>query len=90
MLPPESYLHGQTVKAFIDMAAPETVEVVAILREGNVVMPEPETVLQRGDRLLILASRTARTTLKEHLAEAGVEAIRQAGHPRGGPMGSTV
>ena len=88
MLPPGSLL--QTVKEITDLTGPEPVEVVAILREGNVVMPAPDTQLQKGDRLLILASRNARQILKEHLADAGLETVEGAGHPSGGPGASTV
>jgi CIC family chloride channel protein len=90
MLPPESPLRGQTVKALTNLTGPEPVEVVAILREGNVVMPAPEAPLEKGDRLLILASRSARQILKEHLADAGLETVEPATHPRGGPGASTV
>jgi CIC family chloride channel protein len=90
VLPPESFLHGQTVEALRQLAKPEPVEVVAILREGKAVMPRPDTPLHRGDRLLIIASRKAREILKRHLADAGVKIIPQAGHPVPGPGGSTV
>jgi CIC family chloride channel protein len=90
MVPPESVLQGQTVKALTHLAGPQPVEVVAILRGANVVMPEPDTPLEIGDRLLILASRNAREILKQHLAEAGVEAIEPAGHPADGPGSSKV
>jgi len=90
MLPPESPLHGQTVKALTDLTGPEPVEVVAILREGNVVMPAPDAPLEKGDRLLILASRNAHHILKEHLADAGLETVEPAAHSRGGPGASTV
>jgi CIC family chloride channel protein len=76
LLPPESSLQGRTVKDLTDLAGPQPVEVVAILREGKTVMPEPDTKLQEGDRLLILASRNAREILKQHLADAGVETIQ--------------
>jgi hypothetical protein len=90
MVPPESVLHGQTVKALTDLGGQQPVEVVAILRDGNVVMPEPDTPLQEGDRLLILASRNAREILKQHLAEGGGKLERPTGHPPGGPGASTV
>jgi CIC family chloride channel protein len=90
MVPPESVLQGQTVKALTHLAGPQPVEVVAILRGANVVMPEPDTPLETGDRLLILASRNAREILKQHLAEAGVEAIEPAGRPADGSGGPSA
>ncbi len=90
VLPPESFLQGQTVKALSDLAKPEPVEVVAILRGGNVVMAQPETALQRGDRLMIIASRKARQILKQHLADTGVETMQRTGQPVAGPGDSTV
>jgi CIC family chloride channel protein len=90
VVPPESVLQGQTVKEFTDLGGPQPVEVVAILRGGNVVMPEPDTPLREGDRLLILASRNAREILKQHLGEAGVKAGQEIGRSSGGAGRSAV
>jgi Trk K+ transport system NAD-binding subunit len=38
---------------------------VAILREGHVVIPQPETVLAAGDELVALAAPESELTLRE-------------------------
>jgi CIC family chloride channel protein len=89
-LPPESFLHGQTVQALVELAKPQPIEVVAILRNGKVVMAEPDTPLQSGDRLMIVASREAQQVFRQHLAGAGVKTINPAGHPASGSSDSVV
>lgn len=64
-----SELVGRTVRWCDDMAAPGTLEVVAILRGGDVVLPSPDTVLQENDRLIIVGSDDARKRLTERMAD---------------------
>jgi CIC family chloride channel protein len=72
-LPPESPLRGQSIRSFINLVAPEKVEVVAILRQGKPLLPSPETVIQEGDRLLVLSAPKARERIMSHLADIGSE-----------------
>jgi chloride channel protein, CIC family len=67
-LRPESPWVGRTIAA---AAIPTTIpnaRVAAILRGMTAVMPHPNTVLQPGDRLLIVAPQNAREQLARHLA----------------------
>lgn len=88
VLPPESALVGRTVADLVSFAGPEPIEVAAILRDGKTVLPEPKTVLQQGDRLMVICSRKARERLREHLADAGPVPIpSEGGKPKSGGNG---
>jgi chloride channel protein, CIC family len=67
-LRPESPWVGKSIEsAGIGKAIPE-VRITAILRGTSVVFPRPQTVLQPGDRLLIIAPQSAQENLKKNLA----------------------
>ncbi|MGA8490000.1 MAG: chloride channel protein [Terriglobales bacterium] len=67
MLRPESALIGKTVQSGYQEAGGGDLEIVAILRGGDVVLPKRDTVLQANDRLLIIGSDKARRRIAEHL-----------------------
>jgi CIC family chloride channel protein len=48
-------------------------EIVAVLREGQIILPHRETVLHSGDRLLMVSSPQAQEQLKQHLAPLSSE-----------------
>ena len=68
VLRPQSALVGKTIQACYQMAGDAALEIVAVLREGNIVLPSQDTVLQENDRLLIIGSTKAETRIAEHLA----------------------
>lgn len=68
VLRPESALVGQTIASYDRAAGDKDFEIAAILRDGNVVLPSPDTVLQQNDRLLVIASSQAQKHITEHLA----------------------
>jgi chloride channel protein, CIC family len=68
VLRPQSTLVGKTVGACYEMMGKGAMEIVAILRKGEVILPKRETVLEENDRLLSITSRKARTQISEHLA----------------------
>ena len=68
ILHPQSALVGRTIQACYEMAGDASLEIVAVLRAGNVVFPSRDTVLEENDRLLIFGSSEAGTRLTEHLA----------------------
>jgi CIC family chloride channel protein len=68
ILRPESALIGKTVQACYEAASGDRLEIIAILREGEVVLPQPNSGLQANDRLLIIGSSKARSRIAEHLA----------------------
>ena len=51
---------------------PTDTAVVAILREGHVVIPQPETVLAAGDEVLALANAAAERGLRDAIVGPGV------------------
>ena len=73
VLRPESALIGKTVQSCYDAAGEGTLEIIAILRDGDVVLPNRDSVLQENDRLLIIGSSKARSRIAAHLTpvEAG-------------------
>jgi CIC family chloride channel protein len=46
---------------------------IAILREGQIIVPHRETILHAGDRLLMITSPEAQERLKQHLAPLSSE-----------------
>jgi CIC family chloride channel protein len=67
VLHPLSALVGKTIQSCYEMAGHSDLEIVAILRGGNVVLPTRDTVLQENDRLLIFGSPEAESRLTDHL-----------------------
>ena len=55
-------------KALYELRLPSGSAVVAILREGHVVIPQPETVLAAGDEVVALAAAESEQQLRELLA----------------------
>jgi CIC family chloride channel protein len=74
MLRPESSLVGKTIQSCWEAAGDSRLEIIGVVRGGEVVLPTPETVLQEQDRLLIIGSGAARERIAEHLAP--VEPVR--------------
>jgi Trk K+ transport system NAD-binding subunit len=46
---------------------------LAILREGQIIVPHRETILRAGDRLLMITSSESQERLKPHLAALSAE-----------------
>jgi chloride channel protein, CIC family len=68
VLRPESSLAGKTIQACYDEAHDRTLEIIGIVRAGEIVLPTRETALQQNDRLLIVGSNQARARLSQHIA----------------------
>lgn len=58
-------------KPIYSLRLPPDAVVVAILREGHVVIPQPETVLAAGDEVLALANPQSEQGLREAIVGAG-------------------
>jgi CIC family chloride channel protein len=82
VLHPQSALVGKTIQACYEMAGGADLEIVAILRAGNVIFPSRDAVLQENDRLLIFGSSEAGTLLTEHLAPVAARPTTVAREPR--------
>jgi Trk K+ transport system NAD-binding subunit len=74
-LRPESHWAGKSIQAADINKTIPSAKITAILRGTSVVFPRPQTVLQPGDRLLIIAPHTAQEALNENLASPS--AVRQ-------------
>jgi CIC family chloride channel protein len=68
VLRPRSSLIGKPVAHCQSTAGGCALEIIAILRKGDLVLPNADTLLQENDRLLIIGSNEARNRLVEHLA----------------------
>jgi CIC family chloride channel protein len=68
LLRPESPWVGKPVRLGSMDALEDGLEIIAILRAGQVLLPHPGTLLQAGDRLLVIASPHAKEGLEQHLA----------------------
>lgn len=84
VLHPQSALVGKTIQACYEMAGDVPLEIVAILRAGNVVLPTRDAVLQEDDRLLIFGSTEAGARLTQHLTPV-TPAKRRADATTGAP-----
>ena len=60
-------------KALYELRLPPDSAVVAVLREGHVVIPQPETVFAAGDEILALSSGGAEVALRTALVGEDVE-----------------
>jgi chloride channel protein, CIC family len=63
-----SHYIGQQVQKFSSEAGEEAVDIVAILRGGEVLLPNPELAFQSGDRVLAIVSPQGRDWLDRHCA----------------------
>jgi CIC family chloride channel protein len=59
---------SQSVQKVFPVDGQEDLEVVAIFREGNTLLPHSGIILQADDRLLVLASQEAWSRLEQHLS----------------------
>jgi len=66
-----------------ELRLPPDSAVVALLREGHVVIPQPETVVAAGDEIIALASPDAEGALRSAIVGDG-EGGRMAGDTLGG------
>jgi trk system potassium uptake protein len=57
-----------------ELRLPADAAIVAILREGHVVIPQPESVLATGDEIVALASASSERSLREAIVGDGPEA----------------
>ena len=55
-----------------ELRLPADAAIVALLREGHVVIPQPETVLSAGDEVLVLASGEAEIALRLAVVSEGM------------------
>jgi hypothetical protein len=64
----QSAFVGKTVQSCYKAAGDGALEIVAVLRAGEVILPTPNTVLEEHDRLLVFGSNEAQALIGEHLA----------------------
>ncbi len=67
VLRPQSILVGNSIQACYKAVGSTALEIVAILRTGEIILPTADAILQENDRLLIVGSNEARAKLSEHL-----------------------
>lgn len=65
---PESNFIGQKIQRCTEEAGEENVDIVVILRDNDVLLPNPESVFKVGDRILAIVSPTGREWLDAHFA----------------------
>ena len=73
-------------KAIYELRLPADAAVVGILREGHVVIPQPETVLSAGDEVLALASAPSEKALRDAVVGEAIS----GGLPGDGIDGATT
>ena len=60
--------HWAAGKTMRQLGLPEGCVVAALLHDTQILMPKPETVVEPGDQLLIIAGPGAECTIREELA----------------------
>ncbi|MFY9802054.1 MAG: chloride channel protein [Candidatus Acidiferrales bacterium] len=70
-LRPESPWVGKQIQSRVLSGPVADAKIVAVLRGKSVMLARPDTVLQPGDRLLLIAPLPAQVELQKHLAPAG-------------------
>ncbi len=60
--------HWAAGKTMRELGLPEGCVVAALLHGNQIVLPKPETVVEAGDQLLIIAGPGAECTIREELA----------------------
>jgi chloride channel protein, CIC family len=70
-LRPESPWVGKQIQSRVLRGRAADAKIVAIVRGKSVLLARPDTVLQPGDRLLLIAPQEAQDDLQKHLAGAG-------------------
>lgn len=68
----QSALVGQTIQSCYKTASNGALEIIAILRAGEIVLPTPDATLQENDRVLVIASPEAEAAIIEHFAPLNV------------------
>jgi trk system potassium uptake protein len=63
---------GSVGRALYELRLPADSAIVGILREGHVVIPQPETVLSAGDEVIALASAPSERALRDAVVGASV------------------
>ncbi len=63
-IPPDSLLHGVEI---FELRLPQGAAVTLLVREGQRIVPSPETALRRGDEMLVVATRDARDRTERRL-----------------------
>ena len=67
------YVKGrEAALPFLPAEVPTDAAIVGILREGHVVIPQPETVLSAGDEVIALASAPSERALRDAVVGAGM------------------
>lgn len=61
---------GKTIESSMPLLKPGVVDIIAILRGGETVLPHPTTMLEEGDQILMIVSREEPEQLAEHLGPA--------------------
>ena len=85
ILPPQSALVGATIQSVYKAVGHGNLDIVAILRAGELIFPAPDTVLKENDRILVIGSSEARTKIAEYLSplhSPGLPAMPPPGKPR--------
>jgi chloride channel protein, CIC family len=65
---PENTYIGQNVQKCSDEAGEDKVDIVVILRDHDVLLPNPESVFKPEDRVLAIVSRSGREWMEKHFA----------------------
>ncbi len=66
ILQPKSDLAGHSIQNAYDVIADRELEIVAVVREGHVILPHPYTQLRAADEVLAITTPESRKLLMQH------------------------
>jgi len=69
LLRPESHFVHKTIADFYGEEGREGVEIIGLMRREHMLLPHPDTLLEPHDRLILIASPTARESLQKDIAD---------------------
>jgi len=81
-LRPESPMVGKTIGDWRKAEGGRWPQVIAILRKGNMMLPQKDTILQKSDSILTVGSSRARKLIAEQLAPLQLAKPQDAGDDR--------
>jgi len=81
-LRPESPMVGKTIGDWRKAEGGRWPQVIAILRKGNMMLPQKDTILQKSDSILTVGSSRARELIAEQLAPLQLAKPQDAGDDR--------
>jgi chloride channel protein, CIC family len=81
ILQPKSDLAGKSIQHAYDVLPDRELEIVAVVREGHVILPHPYSQLRPGDEILAITTPESRKLLMQHFSPLTSTAAHEQSEP---------